>query len=214
MQILTLPVGALATNCYIVSVSDDAPCIVIDPGDEPNKILRAISDHHLSIEAVLLTHGHFDHFAALDALIDTVGCDFYISKLDSLMIRDGTKNFSISFFGKDITTSALPKKTVSNGDELLIAGFSVKVLETPGHSLGSVCYRINDVLFSGDTLFQGSCGRVDGYSASPKAMLRSLSLIRTIDDNLTIYPGHGESTTLDYEKQNNIYMKLKYVINE
>lgn len=213
MQILTLPVGVLATNCYIVSVSDHAPCIVIDPGDDADTILRTISAHDLRLEAILLTHGHFDHFAALDTLINATGCDFYISKPDSLMIRDGAKNFSITFLGMDISTSALPKATVANGDSLELAGLSVKVIETPGHSLGSVCYQIDDMLFSGDTLFQGSCGRVDGYSASPKAMLQSLALIRDIDNNLTIYPGHGESTTLDDEKQNNMYMKLKHVIN-
>ena len=197
MQILTLPVGALATNCYIVSVSDGAPAIVIDPGDDAHTILRVLADHSLTLEAVLLTHGHFDHFAALDALMDATGCDFYISKADSLMIRDGGKNFSISFFGKDIATSALPKRTVADGDVLTLAGFDVEVMETPGHSLGSVCYRIDDVLFSGDTLFQGACGRVDGYSSSPRSMLQSLARIRKIEDNLTIYPGHGESTTLD-----------------
>ncbi|MBE6672926.1 MAG: MBL fold metallo-hydrolase [Ruminococcaceae bacterium] len=214
MQILTLSLGALATNCYIVSVSDNAPAVVIDPGDEADKVLTLLSEHDLTLEAILLTHGHFDHIAALDDLISATGCDFYISKPDSLMIRDGAKNFSISFFGKDIYTTALPKQTVSDGDTLSLAGLDFTVMETPGHSLGSVCYRVDNVLFSGDTLFQGACGRVDGYSASPKEMLRSLSKIRMIDDNLTIYPGHGESTTLDYEKENNMYMKLKHVLND
>ncbi len=214
MQILTLPVGALATNCYIVSVSDGAPAIVVDPGDDAHAILRVLADHSLTLEAVLLTHGHFDHFAALDTLIDATACDFYISKADSLMIRDGGKNFSISFLGQDISTSALPKRTVADGDILKLSGFDIEVMATPGHSLGSVCYRINNVLFSGDTLFQGSCGRVDGYSSSPRSMLQSLARIRKIDENLTIYPGHGESTTLDEEKENNMYMKLKHVIND
>ena len=213
MQILTVPVGALATNCYIVSRSDNASAVVIDPGADSDRILSVLSDHSLTLEAVLLTHGHFDHFEALDELIEATGCDFYISKPDSLMIRDGAKNFSITFFGKDISTSSLPKKTVADGDVLLLAGLEIFVIETPGHSLGSVCYRIGDHLFSGDTLFQCGCGRVDGYSASGKMMLASLSKLRKIEDDLTVYPGHGEPTSLSYEKENNMYMKLKHVID-
>jgi glyoxylase-like metal-dependent hydrolase (beta-lactamase superfamily II) len=213
MQILTVPVGALATNCYIVSRSDDASAVVIDPGADSNRILSVLRDHTLTLEAVLLTHGHFDHFEALDELIAATGCDFYISKADSLMIRDGAKNFSISFLGKDISTSSLPKKTVADCDTLSLAGLEISVIETPGHSLGSVCYRIEDRLFSGDTLFQCSCGRVDGYGASGKMMLASLSKLRKIEEDLIVYPGHGEPTSLSYEKENNMYMKLKHVID-
>ncbi|MBE6638681.1 MAG: MBL fold metallo-hydrolase [Ruminococcaceae bacterium] len=214
MQILTLPLGPLATNCYIVSVSDGAPAIVIDPGDEAQKILDMLKMHSLTLEAVLLTHGHFDHFAALNTLIDATGCDFYISKPDSLMIRDASKNFSITFMGQDISTSALAKQLVVDGDVLNLAGLEIAVMETPGHSLGSVCYRIGSAMFSGDTLFQGSCGRTDGYGGSSKSMLRSLALIRSIEEDMHIYPGHGEDTTLELEKQYNMYMKLKHVIND
>ncbi len=214
MQVLTVPVGALGTNCYIVSKSDDTKAIVIDPGDDANKIIDCLSIHNLTPSAILLTHGHFDHFGALDTLIATYGCDFYVSKDDSLMIRDGTKNFSISFFYEPIVSTAMPKLTVEDGITLDIADLSITVLATPGHSLGSVCYWIEDALFTGDTLFQGGCGRVDGYGGSGKMILRSLAKLRTIEDNLTVYPGHGESTTLGYEKENNMYMKLKHVLND
>jgi glyoxylase-like metal-dependent hydrolase (beta-lactamase superfamily II) len=101
-----------------------------------------------------------------------------------------------------------------DGDILQFGSLSFTVMETPGHSKGSVCYRIDDILFSGDTLFQGSCGRTDGYGGSGKEMLASLARIRKIDNNLTIYPGHGEPTTLNFEKQYNMYMRLKHVMND
>lgn len=214
MQVLTVPVGALGTNCYIVSTSDNTNAIVIDPGDDAKKIIDCLTTHNLIPTAILLTHGHFDHFGALDALIDTYGCDFYISKDDSLMIRDGAKNFSVSFFYEPIVSTALPKLTVEDGMTLNLADISVSVLATPGHSLGSVCYRIDDALFTGDTLFQGGCGRVDGYGGSGKSILRSLARLRTIEENLTIYPGHGDPSSLHYEKENNMYMKLKHVLND
>ena len=211
MQVLTLPVGALGTNCYIVSESDHAPAIVIDPGDDANKIMDCLTAHDLTPAAILLTHGHFDHFGALDALLDAYGCDFYISKDDSLMIRDGAKNFSVSFYYEPIVSTELPKTALEDGMRLNLANLEVLVLATPGHSLGSVCYRIGDALFSGDTLFQRCCGRVDGYGGSGKMILRSLARLRDIDGDLTVYPGHGEPTSLDYERKNNIYMKLKHV---
>lgn len=214
MQVLTVPVGALGTNCYIVSKSDTAPAIIIDPGDDAKKITDCLRSHNLTPVAILLTHGHFDHFGALDALIESYGCDFYVSKEDSLMIRDGAKNFSISFFYEPIATSALPKCMPEDGTVLELADLSVTVMATPGHSLGSVCYRIEDILFTGDTLFQGGCGRVDGYGGSGKMILRSLAKLRTIQEDLTVYPGHGEPTSLGYEKENNMYMKLKHVLNE
>lgn len=214
MKIDTLPLGALATNCYIVQDEENRLAVVIDPGDEANKIVSFLKEKNLSLAAVLLTHGHFDHFMALDELIASTGCDFYISKPDSLMIRDAAKNFSVNFFGRCITTSALAKQLVVDGDILQFGSLSFTVMETPGHSKGSVCYRIDDILFSGDTLFQGSCGRTDGYGGSGKEMLASLARIRKIDNNLTIYPGHGEPTTLNFEKQYNMYMRLKHVMND
>ncbi len=214
MQVLTVPVGALGTNCYIVSEFDHGPAVVIDPGADASKIIDCLESHDLTPAAVLLTHGHFDHFGALETLIDTFGCDFYISKEDSLMIRDGTKNFSVSFYYEPIVTTALPKTMLTDGITLSLAGLTVLVMATPGHSLGSVCYRIGDALFTGDTLFQGICGRVDGYGGSGKSILRSLAMLRNIDGNLTVYPGHGEQTSLDYERNNNIYMKLKHVLND
>ena len=214
MQVLTLSVGALGTNCYIVSRSDNAPAIVIDPGDDANVILQTLQSHGLQLASILLTHGHFDHFGALDALIAATGCDFYISKEDSLMIRDGVKNFSVSFFGRTIESCTLARVVLEDGMQLQLADLMVDVIATPGHSLGSVCYRIEDCLFTGDTLFRGACGRVDGYGGSGKSILRSLAMLRTIDENLTVYPGHGESTSLGYEKEYNMYMKLKHVLND
>lgn len=192
LTIHTLPVGMLQTNCYILHKTDR--CILIDPGDEADKILAATDRLGLTVEAVLLTHGHFDHKGGVADVASRTGCPVYLCteelSLPSMMTR-GPLQYT---------------HTYGDGDTLTLAGCTFTVKHTPGHSPGSVCLCFEDVIFSGDTLFAGSCGRTDFPGSNPADMRRSLDWFRTLEKNYTIYPGHGESTTLEEEKRYNPFL--------
>ena len=192
MKITTIPLGMLGTNCYILSEGNR--CLVIDPGDEPRRVLSFLEDQGLTLEAILLTHGHFDHVGAVkDLAADTDGRVFLCEedlKLPHTMTA-GTL-YHTDFYGE--------------GDQLTLAGMTFEVLHTPGHTPGSVCLRFGTHLFSGDTLFAGSCGRTDFPGSEPAAMVRSLKRLSQLEDGLNVYPGHGESTTIGEEKRYNPYL--------
>jgi glyoxylase-like metal-dependent hydrolase (beta-lactamase superfamily II) len=169
---------------------------VIDPGDQPEKILSFLQEKALQPEAVLLTHGHFDHVGAVAALAAEVGCPVYLHPAEQQL-------------PPMMTAGAIPfTHTYGEGDRLTLAGIELQVLHTPGHTPGSVCLLANgQYLFSGDTLFAGSCGRVDFPGSSPADMRNSLARLAGICQPLAVYPGHAESTTLEAEKQYNPYLK-------
>ena len=194
MKVYVLPLGAYQTNCYIVHNDDNANCIVIDPGYQCDDILDFCEDKKLSIAAILLTHGHFDHVGAVKELAAETGCPVYLHSADLSMPPMMTA-------GKLYYTH-----TYAEGDTLAIAGLAIHVLHTPGHTPGSVCLQMENHLFSGDTLFAGSCGRTD-IGGDWGAIQKSLKRLAAMDTDFTVYPGHGESTTLAYEKRYNPYMR-------
>ena len=191
LDFIALPLGYLQTNCYLLTGPDGV--IAIDPGAEPQRVLSALEGRRLA--AILLTHGHFDHVGAVRDLAAETGCPVYLCEQELSL-------------PPAITAGALYyTHTYAEGDELTIAGLTFTVLHTPGHTPGSVCLRFGDVLFSGDTLFAGSCGRTDFPDGDPAIMAKSLRRLANLTDNLTICPGHGESTTLDEEKRYNPYLR-------
>lgn len=195
VKIDTLCLGSYATNCYIVREAASSQCVIIDPGYSPERIEDFLRQQGLSVQAILLTHGHFDHIGAVRAIAADTDCAVYLHKAElSLpgMMTDGPLYYT---------------HTYREGDSLSLAGLTFRVLHTPGHTPGSVCLHTENVLFSGDTLFAGSCGRVDFPGSSPKDMRQSLSRLSEIKEDLTVYPGHAESTTLGWEQQTNPYMK-------
>lgn len=193
LTVHTLRVGPLQTNCYLVHENPER-CLVIDPGDESGKILRTLQNLGLTAEAILLTHGHFDHKGAVSDLMAELDCPVYLCReelsLPPMMTRGPLS--CTHHYGE--------------GDTLTLAGCTFTVMHTPGHSPGSVCLCFEDVIFSGDTLFAGSCGRTDFPGSSPRDMRTSLSRLAALEKNFTVYPGHGESTTLDEEKRYNPYL--------
>ena len=192
MTITTLPLGMLQTNCYILS--NDHRCLAIDPGGEPEKVLSFLEKERLTLEAILLTHGHFDHVGAVKALAAETDCPVYLCQEDLSLpsaMTSGPLYYTHSY---------------AEGDVLTLAGMEFSVLHTPGHTPGSVCLRFGKHLFTGDTLFAGSCGRTDFPGSSPAAMGRSLGRLAALQENLFVYPGHGETTTLDEEKRYNPYL--------
>ena len=191
----TLPLGASQTNCYILHQEASSSCVVIDPGYTPQVILAFLAGQGLTLEAILLTHGHCDHVGAVRDLAAETGCRVWLNPDD------------LSMPPKLTAGPLYYTDTYSEGDTISPAGISFQVLSTPGHTPGSVCLIAEDFLFSGDTLFAGSCGRTDLPGGSTRAIRESLRRLASLPQDYSVHPGHGESTTLAWEKQYNPYMR-------
>ena len=194
LQVHALTLGAYQVNCYIIHDEKSPSCCVIDPGYEADTIVDKLSQLGLTLEAILLTHGHFDHVGAVRDLAADTGCQVWLCAEDLALPTNLTA-------GPLCYTN-----TYAEGTGLHLAGLDISVLQTPGHTPGSVCLLAENTLFSGDTLFAGSCGRTDLPGGSWEQMQSSLKRLAGIEANLWVLPGHGESTTLDEEKRHNPYL--------
>ncbi len=195
LSVHTVPLGAYQTNCYILCKDGGQSCVLIDPGDWPEVVQAQLQMLEKAPEAIILTHGHFDHVGGVRQLAQQTGCAVYLCAEDLSMPQQMTA-------GPLFYTN-----TVCDGQVLALAGMELRVLHTPGHTPGSVCLLCEDALFSGDTLFAGSCGRTDLPGGSWPVLCQSLKRIGSLERNYTVYPGHGEATTLDTEKKTNPYLK-------
>ena len=195
MQVTRLPLGIYQTNCYIIYEENASSCCVLDPGGEAKKVLEFMSLRNLTLDAVLLTHGHFDHVGAVKDLHEATGCKVYLCTEDLSMPAKWTAG---DLFYTD---------SYGEGDELDFAGLHIRVLHTPGHTPGSVCLMVDDSIFCGDTLFAGSCGRTDLPGGDGEVILASLRRLAELEEDYTLYPGHSASTNLAQEKQYNPFIK-------
>ena len=186
LRMKTLTVGALGTCCYIVWDDASDTCVVIDPGAEPERILAACGERR--IEAILLTHGHFDHIGAVKALRDATGAEIVIHREDAPMLTAPALN-ACSLIGWQVTAPEA-SRNVRDGEVLCYAGVEFTVLHTPGHTPGSVCYRAGEWLFTGDTLFQFGYGRTDLPGGSMAQLAASLRRLAPIAQRYEIFPGH------------------------
>jgi len=203
MNIDKIVVGPLSVNCYIIKL--EKKVLVIDPGAEAEKIISFLDLKNLKPDLIINTHGHFDHIEAVPRLQEKYGIDFYIDPGDEEIITDPVKNGS-SIFGQN----KLSLETYNLIDDLAKKLFSdngIGIINTPGHSPGCIVIKIGDSLFTGDLLFKGSIGRTDLAGGSMHDMKSSLLKIRKMKDPLKIYPGHGPETDLEYEKNNNYYLR-------
>ena len=199
IEIKSFAVGYLRTNCYVVT--DGKACIIVDPGGGFDKVKQYLTDNKLSADAVLLTHGHFDHILALRDW-QKAGAKVYVHELDEKMLHNEWN------LAPEIGLGALPDvkpDVILYGDEDLTFGsMNFHVIHTPGHTQGGVCYDLNkEYLFSGDTLLAGSFGRTDFYGGSLTELVASFQKIFALEGDRIVYPGHGESTTLFWEKDAN-----------
>ena len=194
LKIHTLTLGMYQTNTYIIHEENSKSCCVIDPGYQANTILEKLDGLGLTLDAILLTHGHFDHVGAVKDLAADTDCRVFLCADDALLPPMFTA-------GKLYYTD-----TYTEGSILNIAGLYIHVLHTPGHTPGSVCLLVDDVIFSGDTLFEGSCGRTD-IGGDWVTIQKSLKRLAAMEADFTVYPGHGGSTTLAQEKRYNPYMR-------
>lgn len=200
MKIICQPLGEVQANCYIIIEGENA--LLIDPGDDYHHLETILKENHAELKAVLLTHAHFDHIAGLDKIVDLYHTDVYCNPKEIEFLSDAHLNGS-QFFYRHITSSAHPigvKEGLQN-----IGGFDVKAYFLPGHSIGSTAYQIGNNLFTGDIVFQGSVGRVDLPTGSAQQMKESIQFLKTLPDDLIIYPGHGPSSSLGQEKEYNPY---------
>ena len=194
MNILTMPVGAYQTNCYMVW-GEGNKCVLIDPGYQANTLLEQVEKQGKQLEAILLTHGHFDHVGAVRDLAADTDCKVYLCEKE-LALPEGLTSGKLYY-----------THTYGEGDTVNAAGLSFRVLQTPGHTPGGVCLLCEDVLFSGDTLFAGSIGRTDFPGGSWEVLQTSLQRLKDLPGDYKVPPGHGEDSTLDFERKTNPYLR-------
>lgn len=196
------------SNSYVVG-EKGGPCLVIDIGTTSTKIIDYIKENHTNCLGVLLTHGHFDHFKGLEKFLNEFNCTVFIDENDEKLLDDTRLNCSrMSYENVKINLNNI--YLLTDEDEInFINKYYVKVIETPFHTDGSVCYLIKseNALFTGDTLFKGSIGRSDLPTGKSRLIKQSLKKILLLDKNLNIYPGHGEVSTLQNELKYNYYLK-------
>ena len=191
MKLTTFPLGALDTNCYILE-GENRHAVLIDPAAKGDRLADWLEEQGLTLDAIFLTHVHFDHIGGLKVLTERTGAPAYLHPAD-LAIRDQMAH------GKLTETLPYP-------DTLTAAGIPFTVFRTPGHSPGSVCIRAGEFFFTGDTLFAGCCGRTDLPGGSAHEMLASLRLLASLPGDPAVLPGHGEHSTLAHEQQFNPYL--------
>lgn len=200
MEIEVQQVGDLMTNCYIVWDENTKNAAVIDPGDDGAYLSDCLKKNGLTLQYILLTHGHFDHIGGVDELKSTCGSNpkVYLSHKDL-----GLE----SVFHETIALDPNSVTDWKEGDSVTMDSITFRVLSTPGHTPGSVCLIAGDILFSGDTLFQGSCGRTDFPGGSWTEMSASLRRLYQLPGDYTVLSGHTGSTTLDRERKTNVFMQ-------
>lgn len=197
-------VGIIGTNCYIIH-NDKKEAIVIDAGDDAHKIYDKVEELGVKVVALMLTHGHFDHISAVDEVAQHYGVTVYAGKGETRLLTDAKMNGS-AYYRRDKTVSEFEK--LEDNRDIELGGIKFKVMFTPGHTEGSVCYYVEDakVLFSGDTLFKESVGRTDMATGDDKKIIESLDKLMKLDDDVDVYPGHSEESTIGYERRFNPYI--------
>ena len=206
LKIDVVVVGQVRTNCFIISNEMTREAVIVDPGEDAQLIINKVQSAHLMVKAVMLTHGHFDHFMAAKQVVAEYGVPVYSSEQEKDLLEKMELNCS-EMFG--VPSQLIPDIVVKDGQKLELLGTEIEVISTPGHTKGSVCYFFSKekLLISGDTLFFESVGRTDlptGNSMQIVASIRERLFV--LPDEVTVYPGHGCTTTIGYEKMNNPYV--------
>lgn len=206
LEVISLCVGAVGTNCYLAASRETQEAAIIDPGDEADRIDQALIKHGYHPTAILLTHGHFDHVLAAKTLAERYGLEIYAHEIEKETLESPELNAG-GMIGLHTAFSAT--RFVKEGDAIETAGFSFQVLLTPGHTPGGVCYYLRNegALFSGDTLFAGSVGRTDFPRGSMRDLLTAIQTkLLPLPEETIVYPGHMETTTIGQEKRYNMYL--------
>lgn len=197
MLIKGMPLGIYMTNCYIVTDEKTLATAIIDPGDEASYVISYIEENKLDVKCIMLTHGHFDHTTAVKPVKEALNVPVYMHKADS----DPSLRHGFEFIPLEEVT------WYDEGDTVQVGNLTFEVMNTPGHTEGSVVLKCENALFTGDTLFRDSCGRTDLAGGNMRKMLKSLKRLHDLEGDFEVYPGHEFSTNLERERQHNYYIK-------
>jgi len=200
-----LPVGFLAANCYILGDEKTKKAVIIDPGGDAQSILNVINKNDFCVELVILTHGHPDHIGALQEILRKTGAKVAFHEKEEALLLNAKKQRQGYF---DIESSSEVKIKLKGGEILKIGEINLKIIHTPGHTPGGICIKVNDMIFTGDTLFAGSIGRTDFPGGSYEQIMESINTkLLTQKDQTVIYPGHGGKSTIKQEKATNPFLQ-------
>ena len=206
MKIEKFVTGIISTNCYLAINEETKQTVVIDPAACPSYLMGHIKSEALQVEAILLTHGHFDHIMGVKTVQDMTGAKIYMHELEKDFATDSRLNLS-TVIAERQCDPFVPDVLYHDGDKIPVGNLTFRVLHTPGHTIGSSCLIVKDTIFSGDTIFKGSIGRTDFPTSDPAKMLESVQKVAELEGNYAVFPAHGDSTTLDYERNTNPFMK-------
>ncbi len=209
MNIEARTTGFLEENCYFVSDTATRQTVVVDPGDDAPQLVARLREMDAVVVAYLLTHGHVDHLTALADVADAFPAPIHLHPRDAAWCFSGRNNLP-GFYDDAPALPRSPVVPVVEGTVLDLAGARWTVLETPGHTPGGVCFKLepDQALFAGDTLFRGSAGRTDLPGGDARALTRSLKKLAVLPDGLAIYPGHGDPSTIGHEKRHNFFLRF------
>jgi hydroxyacylglutathione hydrolase len=205
MQIETLAVGPLQVNCFIVACEKTRETLVVDPGDEAERILQRLQENDLQLKIVVNTHGHFDHIGGNRRLVEASGAELLIHQADLPVLRRAREHAAI--YGMSVTPSPEPTRLLAGGETIEVGEMSLQVLHTPGHSPGGICLLGEGHLFVGDTLFAGSVGRTDLPGGDHDTLIDGIRRqLLILPEATVVHPGHGPDTTIGREKRINPYL--------
>lgn len=209
MKIVKVPSVGYESNCWLIIDECSGEFAIVDPSSSPVVIDEKIKELELDAQKfkyVLLTHGHFDHIYSVDYVREKYNCQLCIHENDALCLTDSYKNANKLFFNEDLTFNPADL-LISDKDKLSLGELQIEVIHTPGHTEGCVCYLVENALICGDTIFDRSVGRTDLPGGNTKVLYESLRKIKTMDESIRLYPGHGSITTIKEQKQSNPYLK-------
>lgn len=205
MKLYGMPLGALGTNCYIVASEDTQEALIVDPGASPEFVSDVLKKYNLKPVKILLTHGHADHISGVQGLVDEYNLPVYINEADIPYLEKANGNYN-EFVGAKVNFTVKPH-VLAEGDEIECGEIKLKVIATPGHTPGGICFYGNGILLAGDTLFQNSVGRTDLPGGSMADLISNIkNKLFTLPPETTVYPGHGPSTSIAWEKENNPFI--------